>query len=250
MYYDKRERHQWIKGVLHERVKMEIFKKFLKFSSPLELIQPTVEQPAKKLLIIPNILSEKLQQNQAFPRVPSYEALSKNEYFTTEALFESKDTDILEGDVDIFEDILEGEVLELLLKRASLGRTTEEGKLLIFLLPSTRVYRNERKRKIKWNGKQSFWYFISVLPRSHSSSPPPCQVRADFQKPKILSYLKTSPFNGCCLCCSWYSLTKSLVVGSGRLSSETDKRGTKASSTPMNWKKEVLEIKFLFLSFE
>ena len=44
------------------------------------------------------------------------------------------------------------------------------------------------------------------------------------------------------VCCSRYSLTKSLVVGSGRLSSETDKRGTKASSTPMNWKKEVLEI--------
>ena len=52
-------------------------------------------------------------------------------------------------------DILEGEVLELLLKRASLGRTTEEGKLLIFLLPSTRVYQNEKiyKDKMKWKTK-------------------------------------------------------------------------------------------------
>ena len=57
--------------------------------------------------------------------------------------------------MDIIEDILDGEVLELLLKRASLGRTTEEGKLLIFLLPSTRVYRNEKKKKdrMKWKTK-------------------------------------------------------------------------------------------------
>ena len=57
--------------------------------------------------------------------------------------------------MDIFEDILEGEVLELLLKRASLGRTTEEGKLLIFLLPSTRFYQNEKKKKdrMKWKTK-------------------------------------------------------------------------------------------------
>ena len=113
------------------------------------MIQPTVEQPAKNLLMIPNILPERSSTEPSIPKSSKLRSVFENEYFTTEALFESKDTDILEGDVDIFEDILEGEVLELLLKRASLGRTTEEGKLLIFLLPSTRVYQNEKKEKDK-----------------------------------------------------------------------------------------------------
>ena len=51
----------------------ENFAKFLHCSSLLDLIQPTVEQPAKNIFkIIPNILPGKVQYNQAFPRVPSY----------------------------------------------------------------------------------------------------------------------------------------------------------------------------------
>ena len=62
--------------------------------------------------------------------------------------------------MDIFEDILDGEVLDLLLKRASLGRTMEEGKLLIFLLPSTRFYQNEKKKKDKMKWKIKLLVFL------------------------------------------------------------------------------------------
>ena len=109
-------------------------------------------------------MPEKSSTKPSIPKGYKLRSVFENEYFTTEALFESKDTDILEGEVDIFEDILEGEVLELLLKRASLGRTTEEGKLLIFLLPSTRVYRNEKKKKdrMKWKTKLFIFLFRST----------------------------------------------------------------------------------------
>ena len=122
----------------------------------MELIQPTVEQPAKNLLMIPNILPERSSTEPSIPKSSKLRSVFENEYFTTEALFESKDTDILEEEVDI----LDGEVLELLLKRASLGRTTEEGKLLIFLLPSTRVYQNEKKKKDKMKWKTKLLIFL------------------------------------------------------------------------------------------